>query len=411
MQPENKIVSDLLIVGNGISSQFLSLALLRTFGNNLKINVIDKDILYNNSDEYVRALSISLSTVNICKALDIWDKVKVYCYPVERIDISSISKSLPNDGYLQFNNRISDQIASYIINEKNLREILDIELENFNNIRVYTEDISEINIDQNHAELSTKNKKFIAKLIIAADGRNSIIKHLLGTKSITWDYKQTAISCVVNHSMSNPKTALEIFLETGPFAILPLGEKKSSIIWSASNEIMEGIKNLSTKELIEELNSKFDNRRGKILKVDHIGYFNLYFSITKKIIDQRVAFIGDSAHVVHPLAGQGINIGLRDVAHLSELIVDSIKYGLDFGSMNILEKYQKSRMVDIVSSAIIFDGINKFYSNDFKALEPLKDFAIRFVDKIPILKKNFVQEASGIKENSPKLVKGVPLNL
>ena len=168
MQPENKIVSDLLIVGNGISSQFLSLALLRTFGNNLKINVIDKDTLYNNSDEYVRALSISLSTVNICKALDIWDKVKVYCYPVERIDISSISKSLPNDGYLQFNNRISDQIASYIINEKNLREILDIELENFNNIRVFTEDISEINIDQNHAELSTKNKKFIAKFTLVS---------------------------------------------------------------------------------------------------------------------------------------------------------------------------------------------------------------------------------------------------
>ena len=102
---------------------------------------------------------------------------------------------------------------------------------------------------------------------------------------------------------------------------------------------------------------------------------------------------------------------MRDVAHLSELIVDSIKYGLDFGSMNILEKYQKSRMVDIVSSAIIFDGINKLYSNDIKALEPLKDFAIRFVDKIPILKKNFVQEASGIRENSPKLVKGIPLNL
>ncbi|MDG2187164.1 MAG: FAD-dependent monooxygenase [Hyphomicrobiales bacterium] len=411
MQHENNIISDLLIVGNGITSQFLSLALLKSLGNNIKINVINRDITENYAEEYVRALSISLSTVNICKALGIWDKVKQYCYPVERIDVSNPSQSGPKKGYLQFDNRINDQLASYIINERKLRDIVAEELSQFNNLTIFNEDIKDISIDQNQAKLFVKNKKFIAKLLIAADGRKSIVRDILGIKAISWDYKQTALSCVVNHSKSNTKTAIEMFLDTGPFAILPLDEKTSSIIWSSDNDIMNEIKNLNSESLIEELNKRFDNSKGKILKIDNIGYFNLYFSITRKIIDHRLVLVGDSAHVVHPLAGQGINIGLRDVAQISEIIVDSIKYGLDFGSINILEEYQRSRMGDIISSALIYDGINKLYSNNIKPLEPLKSFAIRFVDKIPLVKKNLVEEASGIKENSPKLVKGIPLNL
>tara|TARA_Y100000590_G_scaffold452259_1_gene595018 strand:+ start:3804 stop:5036 length:1233 start_codon:yes stop_codon:yes gene_type:complete len=410
MQNTNKIFSDIIIAGNGLTSQILSLALINTLGENITINAIDRKEGERDFPNYVRSISLSLSSVNILKAIGIWDKISPKCFPVERIRVTHQSNNQTDKGYLEFDSRIDDQIISYILDEFDLRKLLSQELKKKKNYNLIYDTINSIKYIDNYAILRTDNNTFNAKLLIAADGKHSIIKKLSQIDSIKWDYKQTALSCLVKHTKENTGTALEKFLYTGPFAILPIGQNTSSIIWSANTEFMKQIKNLDSKRLIEKIAKEFDMERGLIKEVMSIGYFDLEFSIAKQLFSHRLALVGDAAHIVHPLAGQGMNIGLRDVAQLAEIIVDSLKYGLDFGQKNVLEQYEKYRMFDIISSALLFDGINRLYTNNSKSLDLLKTFAIVFVDKFPGLKKNFVREASGVSKKSPKLTKGISLN-
>ena len=407
MNKKRSVLSDIIVMGNGITSQFFSLILSKTLGDRIKISQIDKEI---KSQDYVRALSISLSTVNMCRALDIWNLIEPYCYPVKKIMVAHKGNHKSQGSTLEFDNQINQNIASYIINESDLRKILSQQIVKYKNIELFETEINSLNINNESAIISSDRYDFSSKLIVAGDGRSSIIKKILGIKSITWDYDQTALSCLITHTKKNDNIAIENFLNTGPIAILPFGDYQSSLIWSGSRSFMNNLKKVDRNKLIEEVQTQTRDYIGEISKIENIGYFDLNFSIIRKLIDKRVAFIGDAAHSVHPLAGQGTNIGLRDVAYLSENIIDSIKYGLDFSEKNALQKYERNRMPDIVTSAMTFDLINRLYSNNVRAIEPLKDFAINFVSKIPKLKKNFVEEGAGTKKADSKLIQGIPLS-
>lgn len=394
-------------MGNGITSQFFSLVLSKTLGDRIKISQIDKEI---KSQDYVRALSISLSTVNMCKALDIWSLIEPYCYPVKKIIVTHKGKQESKSGILEFNNHIDQNIASYIINESDLRKILSQQIEKYKTIELFETEINSLDINNESALISSNQYDFSSKLIVAGDGRRSIVKKILGIKSISWDYDQTALSCLITHSKKNDNIAIENFLNTGPIAILPFGDYQSSLVWSGTKNFMNNLNQLDRNKLLEEVQMQTRDYIGKISKIENIGFFDLNFSIIRRLIDTRVAFIGDAAHSVHPLAGQGTNIGLRDVAYLSENIIDSIKYGLDFSNKNVLQGYERKRMPDIITSAMTFDAINRLYSNNIQAIEPLKDFAINFVSKIPKLKKSFVEEGAGTKRTMSKLIQGIPIS-
>lgn len=407
MNKKKSISSDIIVMGNGITSQFFSLVLSKTLGDRIKISQIDKEI---KSHDYVRALSISLSTVNICKALDVWNLIEPYCYPVKKIIVTHKGKHESKGSILEFDNHIDQNIASYIINESDLRKTLSKQIKKYKNIELFETEINSLDINNQIATISSDQYDFLSKLIVAGDGRSSIIKKILGTKSISWDYDQTALSCLITHSKKNNNIAIENFLNTGPIAILPFGDYQSSLIWSGSRSFINNLKKADRNKLIEEVQAQTRDYIGEISEIENIGYFDLNFSIIRKLIDKRVAFIGDAAHSVHPLAGQGTNIGLRDVAYLSENIIDSIKYGLDFSDKNTLQKYERNRMSDIITSAMTFDLINRLYSNNVRVIEPLKDFAINFVSKVPKLKNNFVEEGAGTKKPDSKLIQGIPLS-
>jgi 2-octaprenyl-6-methoxyphenol hydroxylase len=407
MNKKKSISSDIIVMGNGITSQFFSLALSKTVGERIKISQIDKKI---KAQDYVRALSISLSTVNICKALDIWSLIEPYCYPVKKIIVTHRNIQKSKGSILEFDNQIDQNIASYIINESDLRNILSQQIVKYKNIELFETEIDSLDIDNQSARISSDRYDFSSKLIVAGDGRSSIIKKILGIKSITWDYDQTALSCLITHSKKNDNIAIENFLNSGPIAILPFGDYQSSLIWSGSRSFMNNLKKADIDQLLEEVQTQTKGYIGEISSIENIGYFDLNFSIIRKLIDRRVAFIGDAAHSVHPLAGQGTNIGLRDVAYLSENIIDSIKYGLDFSDKNALQEYERKRMPDIITSAMTFDAINRLYSNNIRAIEPLKDFAINFVSKVPTLKKSFVEEGAGTKRAMSKLIQGIPIS-
>ena len=407
MNKKKSISSDIIVMGNGITSQFFSLVLSKTLGDRIKISQIDKEI---KSQDYVRALSISLSTVNICKALDIWSLIEPYCYPVKKIIVTHKGKQESKSSILKFDNHIDQNIASYIINESDLRKILSQQIEKYKTIELFETEINSLDINNESASISSNQYDFTSKLIVAGDGRGSIVKKILGIKSISWDYDQTALSCLITHSKKNDNIAIENFLNTGPIAILPFGDYQSSLVWSGTKNFMNNLNQLDRNKLLEEVQIQTRDYIGEISKVENIGFFDLNFSIIRRLIDTRVAFIGDAAHSVHPLAGQGTNIGLRDVAYLSENIIDSIKYGLDFSNKNVLQEYERKRMPDIVTSAMTFDAINRLYSNNIQAIEPLKDFAINFVSKIPKLKKSFVEEGAGTKRTISKLIQGIPIS-
>ena len=407
MNKKKSISSDIIVMGNGITSQFFSLVLSKTLGDRIKISQIDKEI---KSQDYVRALSISLSTVNMCKALDIWSLIEPYCYPVKKIIVTHKGKQESKSGILEFDNHIDQNIASYIINESDLRKILSQQIEKYKTIELFETEINSLDINNESALISSNQYDFSSKLIVAGDGRRSIVKKILGIKSISWDYDQTALSCLITHSKKNDNIAIENFLNTGPIAILPFGDYQSSLVWSGTKNFMNNLNQLDRNKLLEEVQMQTRDYIGKISKIENIGFFDLNFSIIRRLIDTRVAFIGDAAHSVHPLAGQGTNIGLRDVAYLSENIIDSIKYGLDFSNKNVLQVYERKRMPDIVTSAMTFDAINRLYSNNIQAIEPLKDFAINFVSKIPKLKKSFVEEGAGTKRTMSKLIQGIPIS-
>ncbi len=388
--------SDIIIVGNGITSQFLALKLLDTLGDRIKLTIIDKKTKSSLNSKHARSLSISLSTVNLCKSLGIWELVEPYAHPIDKIIISRSEFGGETESTLNLHNRVNDEIASYIVDESKLRGIISKEISNFSNIDILHANLNKINLANNQVIINLDGQILTTKLLVAGDGRKSIVKDLLDIQSVSWDYNQIALSCLIKHKSSNDNVAVENFLNTGPVALLPIGKNKSSVIWSIKRDKSDYIKSITNDELKQRMEGQFGDYVGQIIDIENFSFFELNFSIVRNLYSERLAIIGDAAHSIHPLAGQGTNLGLRDVICLADKIIEAIKYGLDIGSINILDEYQRKRMPDILTSALAYDAINRLYSNDIKKLNILKDFAINFTENTPILKKNLVKGGSGV---------------
>ena len=396
MKQQKPSHSDIIIVGNGITSQFFALRLSKILGGRIRIIIIDKERKDSDLKEYVRALSLSLSTINLCKSLGIWKLIEPHTHPVSKIFISHSASNIEKQSFLNLDNRVNDEVASYIIDEKVLRKLVSEETAKLSNIDIIYANIGDIKLETDQVNLKVQNQILTSKLLVAADGRKSAVKKQLNIKSVSWDYNQLALSCLIEHSKNNENIAVENFLQTGPIALLPMGKGTSSVIWSMNRENIDQIKKISIGDLKLNIEKQFKNYIGEIIKLDNTGFFELNFSVVHKLYFKRCAIIGDAAHSIHPLAGQGTNLGLRDIICLSDRIIEAFKYGLDVGSTSNLQEYQRKRMPDILTSALAYDGINRLYSNNISGLNPLKNFVISLADSIPILKKTLVRGGSGI---------------
>ena len=396
MKQQNTSHSDVIIVGNGITSQFFALRLSKILGRRIRIKIIDKERKDADRIKYVRALSISLSTVNLCKSLGIWTLIEPHTHPIYKIFISHSESYEEKPSFLNLDNRVNDEVASYIIDEKVLRDIVSAETAKLSNIDLIYADVDDIKLETDLVSVKVQDQILTSKLLVAADGRKSTVKKQLNIKSVSWGYDQVALSCLIEHTKNNENIAVENFLHTGPIALLPMGKGTSSVIWSVNRDNVDEIEKISNGDSKLSIEKQFKNYIGEIIKLDNSGLFELNFSVVQKLYFKRCAIIGDAAHSIHPLAGQGTNLGLRDIICLSDKIVDAFKYGLDIGSTNNLQEYQRKRMPDILTSALAYDGINRLYSNNISSLNPLKDFVINFADSIPVLKKSLVRGGSGV---------------
>ena len=262
-------------------------------------------------------------------------------------------------------------------------------------------------VDSRYISVHFKNKTTIcSKLLVGADGRNSLIAQKSGIKRNIVDYQQTGIVCAVSHEKDHLGEAHQFFMPTGPLAILPLQNRVSSIVWTEQNAKLNYLEALNDEDFLEELAIRFGKFRGPIGLKGRRHFFPLSLSIAKTLVTQRVALVGDAAHAVHPLAGQGLNLGMRDVASLAEIVTLARRCGEDYGMNEVLLRYSNWRDFDRLTLYSFTHIINKIFSNESVILRALRGLGMGAINNIPAIKKGLMKEASGQGKELPVLMTG-----
>ena len=244
------------------------------------------------------------------------------------------------------------------------------------------------------------------KLLVAADGIRSRLRSLAGIKTVAWRYGQTAIVATVRHERPHEGVAIEHFLPGGPFAILPLKGNRSSLVWTERKDGAERLLAADDFVFLVELERRFGHRLGRLEVDGPRQAFPLGLTLARDYVRPRFALLGDSAHGIHPIAGQGLNLGFRDVAALAETVVDAARLGLDVGSLDVLRRYESWRRFDTFQMGVTTDLLNRLFSNDIAPVRLVRDIGLGIVERLPRLKRMFMGEAAGFGGALPKLMRG-----
>jgi 2-octaprenyl-6-methoxyphenol hydroxylase len=235
------------------------------------------------------------------------------------------------------------------------------------------------------------------------------LRERAGIATHGWDYDQSGIVVTVGHERDHGGRAEEHFLPAGPFAILPLTGQRSSLVWTEKRAEAARITALGPEEFHGELEQRFGLQLGEIKALDQPRAFPLGYFVARSFIGERLALVGDAAHVIHPIAGQGLNMGLKDVAALAEVIVDAARLGIDLGQADVLDRYQRWRRFDTMAMGLATNSLNLLFSNESALLRTVRDIGLGLVDRAPPLKNMFIRQAAGLAGDVPRLLKGEAL--
>jgi 2-octaprenyl-6-methoxyphenol hydroxylase len=405
--PEHHI--DVAICGASLTGMSLALALRAAAGNDLSIAVLDRDPGSDPPPD-LRAFAVSAASVHLLRTIGVWQSVAAQAQPVSRIDITGSQLYSPaRQRLLSYDNETSEgELASHILPAHLLREALKqaFDASAIPTHRIGADSPFDRIADGIRIDLGS-NGGLLARLAIAAEGRRSPLRDFAGIKTINWDYGQTAIVTTVAHSEPHNGVATQHFLEAGPFAMLPLtGGHRSSLVWTEASAEAERVMQLSDTGFLTALEQRFGGLLGTLSLAGPRVSQPLELQMARSLIATRVAIIGDTARTVHPIAGQGLNLGLRDVAALAECIIDTARLGLDIGAPNSLLRFEQWRRFDGVVSAAAMDGLNRLFSNDNSALRVVREAGLGLTDRLPGLKRLIVAEAAGLSGTLPKLLQG-----
>lgn len=248
------------------------------------------------------------------------------------------------------------------------------------------------------------------RLLVAADGVRSRLRDMAGIRTVNWEYGQSGIVCTVGHERPHGGRAEEHFLPAGPFAILPLTPdetgNRSLIVWTERSQDAERL--VAEDELVfeAELETRFGLKLGEIRVLDKPRAWPLGLTLARDFVRPRFALAGDAAHGIHPIAGQGLNLGFRDAAALAQVVVEADRLGQDIGAIDVLERYQQWRRFDTLQMGIVTDVLNRMFSNDFGPLRAVRTLGLGLVDRMPRLKDYFIRQASGLSGEAPRLLRG-----
>ncbi|HEU4476668.1 MAG TPA: FAD-dependent monooxygenase [Methyloceanibacter sp.] len=400
---------DVAIAGGGFAGRTLALALTKLAPQGFRVALVDAEPPQAGGDD-ARALALSAATKNLLSALGLWRDLEPNAQTMTSIEItdSPLDAAL-RPHFLGFDAELERNGASaYLVEYGDLNRVLASAVASESAIEIFAPDsVTAFTADPFRVTATLGSGKIIeASLVAAADGKRSRLREGAGIKCVGWSYPQLGIVTTVAHERPHHGKALQHFLPPGPFAILPLTGNRSSIVWTEEKDAAERIMELDEAAFLEELTKRFGHRLGSISLVGPRQSFPLDMQIARSFVAERLALIGDAAHVVHPLAGQGLNIGMRDVAALAETIVDAARLGLDIGALPQLERYERWRRFDSAVAAAAMDGLNRLFSNDNAPLRALRDLGLGLVDRAPPLKRFLAREAAGATGSVPRLLRG-----
>jgi 2-octaprenyl-6-methoxyphenol hydroxylase len=398
---------DVLIAGGGFAGLTLAVALRQGLGPSFSVAVADPALgRSHNGDE--RASAIVAAAQRLFDTLGVWDRVAEEAQPI--LDMA-VTDSRLDDAvrpvFLTFAGEIEPgEPFAHMIENRHLVAAL-AEKAREAGVILQAAAAGEIRHDGNRVAVDLGDAgKFAARLLVAADGARSSIRANAGIATHGWDYGQSAIVINVGHERDHQGRAEEHFLPAGPFAILPLKGRRSSIVWTETTREAERIVALPDDDFHVELEQRFKLHLGEINVIGARRVHPLGFFVARSFVAERIALIGDAAHVIHPIAGQGLNMGLKDVAALAEVIVDAVRLGLDPGAATALERYQRWRRFDTMAMGLATDGLNRLFSNRSDVLRLARDVGLGLVDRVPNLKHLFIREAAGLLGEVPKLLRG-----
>jgi 2-octaprenyl-6-methoxyphenol hydroxylase len=401
--------TDILIAGGGFAGLALAIALRQGSDGALSVALADPAMARGSGDP--RASAIAAAARRLFETIGVWPAIEAGAQPIlDMVVTDSKVENAMRPTFLTFDGEIApgEPFAHMIENGPMVAALLD-------KARAEGVDLRPVAVTHMHhdparvtAQLSD-GASLAARLLVAADGARSVIREQAGIAVHGWDYDQAGIVTTIAHERAHNGRAEEHFLPAGPFAILPLTRNRSSIVWTERKADAARYVALSDAEFLAELERRFGHHLGDLAIAGPRRAFPLGLHVARSFIAERIALVGDAAHVIHPIAGQGLNMGLRDSAALAEAVIDGARIGIDVGAVSVLERYQRWRRFDTMAMGVATDGLNRLFSNNSDVLRLVRDVGLGLVDRMPNLKEFFIREAAGLTGDVPKLLKGEAL--
>jgi 2-octaprenyl-6-methoxyphenol hydroxylase len=400
--------AELLIAGGGLNGLLLGIACA---GAGLTVALVDREdpaaMLDRGFDG--RSSAIAYGSQQVLSAIGLWPLLVAEAEPIREIRVADDSAPL----FLHYDHRElgTDAPLGWIVENRVLRRALIEQIRALPTLAF----LAPLTVDAVAAlpaaavAALSDGRRLSARLVAAADGAASPLRHAAGIRTIEWRYPQTAIVTTVRHQRPHAGIAVEHFLPAGPFAILPMTGNRSSIVWTEREEFAPRLLALADAEFAVELAARFGDFLGAVEPIGPRWSYSVGLMLAERYVGRRLALIGEAAHVIHPIAGQGLNLGIRDVAALAEIVIDARRLGLDIGDDALLQRYQQWRRLDAMLLAAVTDGLNRLFSNQIGPLRLIRDLGLAAVDRLPPLKRFLMRDAMGVTGDLPRLLRGLPL--
>ena len=397
----------IVIGGGALAGLALALALRQGLGPDLPIVVVDPALDTRPSRD-PRATAIVTACRRLFEAIGVWSEVAAGAQPIlDMVVTDSKLDDATRPVFLTFSGNVEPgEPFAHMVENRYLIDAL-VARATAEGIDLRGLAVSDFAVRGDGVAVTLSDGSIIeASLLVAADGARSKLRERAGIATHGWDYDQSGIVVTVGHERDHHGRAEEHFLPSGPFAILPLTGKRSSLVWTEKRTEAARITALGEAEFHGELERRFGLHLGEVKALDKPRAFPLGYFVARSFIGDRLALVGDAAHVIHPIAGQGLNMGLKDVAALAEVVVDAARLGIDPGQVDVLERYQRWRRFDTMAMGLATNSLNFLFSNESALLRTVRDIGLGLVDRAPPLKGLFIRQAAGLAGEVPRLLKG-----
>jgi 2-octaprenyl-6-methoxyphenol hydroxylase len=405
----------IVIAGGGVAGLPLALALKQALGDAIEVTVCDPALNRDPAGDK-RAYAIAAGARRMLATLGIWQAIAERTQPIlDMVITDSRLRDPVRPIFLTFAGDVEpgEPFAHMVESGGLVKALMDACRSQKVTLRASAVRAFRVSGDDIAVHLDDETI-LDAALLVAADGGRSRLREEAGIAWIGWSYPQSGIVATVAHERDHEGRAVEHFLPSGPFAMLPLPRggpfgHRSSIVWTERTENVPHVLDLDPEDALAEVERRFGLQLGRIALETRLQAFPLSFGIARGFASERLALLGDAAHVIHPIAGQGLNLGLKDAAALAEVIVDAVRLGLDPGGVDVIARYEQARRFDTVSMGAVTDGLNRLFSNDLLPVRLIRDLGLGLVDRMPRLKRLFVRQAAGLADAGPRLMRGEAL--